>query len=215
MKSVWQKIFSWTQWRQWIFYPISDVDVINKCYIWQPIILSVRFCIQCVLNDVSKLGCLLNCFNVLDFYSYKRLYKSTDNNTSIISHQHILNDAIFFLINLQYEIKKINHCWLFFSDAVMVIILLLTGLNSCVNPWIFLAFSGRMCSQTKLTSRQSGYTCTTGTESDGRYRSSSLYDGNPAIVKFGHMRNGNHMIFRNSRFWICQELLIFYLSVYK
>ena len=106
MKSVWQKIFSWTRWRQWIFYPISDVDVINKCYIWQPIILSVRFCIQCVLNDVSTLGCLLNCFNVLDFYSYKRLYKSTDSNTSIISHQHILNDVIFFIINLQYEIKK-------------------------------------------------------------------------------------------------------------
>ena len=121
----------------------------------------------------------------------------------------------FFFINLQYEIKKNKPLLTFFSDAVMVIILLLTGLNSCVNPWIFLAFSGRMCSKTKLTSRQSGYTCTTGTESDGRYRSSSLYDGNPAIVKFGHMRNGNHMIFRNSRFWICQELLIFYLSVYK
>lgn len=125
----------------------------------------------------------------------------------------------FIIINFQFEIKKNKNKnkpqLIFFSDAVMVIILLLTGLNSCVNPWIFLAFSGRMCSKTQLTSRQSGYTCTTGTESDGRYRSSSVYDGNSSIVKFGHVRNSNHMILRNSRFWICQELFTFYLSVYK
>ena len=106
VKSVWQKILSWTRWRQWIFYPISDVDVINKCWIWQPIILSVRFCIQCVLNDVLKWSCILNC-NVLEFYSYKKLYKLYwQQYVHYKSSTYSEWRYFLLLINLQYEIKK-------------------------------------------------------------------------------------------------------------
>jgi hypothetical protein len=36
--------------------------------------------------------------------------------------------------------------WLNFSDDAVVIMLLLASLNSCCNPWIYLAFSGNMLS---------------------------------------------------------------------
>ncbi|XP_076088816.1 annetocin receptor-like [Mytilus galloprovincialis] len=87
-----------------------------------------------------------------------------------------------------------------FTHSAMVVILLLSGLNSCVNPWLFLAFSGRMCTKVKLSSRQSAYTFTTGTESDGRYRSPSIKEGNSAVVKLNPQRTGSNLLVRNSRF---------------
>ncbi|CAG2195439.1 AVPR1A [Mytilus edulis] len=46
-----------------------------------------------------------------------------------------------------------------FTGAAMTIILLLTGLNSCANPFIFLAFSGRLCKSPTTAARTS--TCPT------------------------------------------------------
>lgn len=47
----------------------------------------------------------------------------------------------------------------FVAGSAMAIIMLLTGLNSCANPFIFLAFSGKLCQTPRTATRSS--TCPT------------------------------------------------------
>ena len=45
----------------------------------------------------------------------------------------------------------VNQCqfivFCYFSGHIMAIAVLLASLNSCTNPWIYLAFSGRVCTR--------------------------------------------------------------------
>ncbi|XP_041374722.1 annetocin receptor-like [Gigantopelta aegis] len=64
------------------------------------------------------------------------------------------------------------------TSAAMVIIILLASLNSCTNPWIYLAFSGRVCGRKQMRKMSRSWTQSTNVthmvDTDIRSRSSTF-----------------------------------------
>jgi hypothetical protein len=146
----------------------------------------------------------------LPWYSHIITYLSLNNNHPLTHPyivQHFTNlltvkkkKRIFFVVNI------FSLC--FVAGSAMTIIMLLTGLNSCANPFIFLAFSGKLCQTPRAATRSS--TCPTShTElnSESRLRSTN-YSPDDKKTRFLTPPPS-----RDSYLWNCLSILSWSLQI--
>ncbi|KAK3593466.1 hypothetical protein CHS0354_036989 [Potamilus streckersoni] len=72
----------------------------------------------------------------------------------------------FFLMMISSFDLSINY----YTSSVTAIVTLLSALNSCTNPWIYLAFSGRFCSSRKRASSKTSFTVNSYVDTETRLR---------------------------------------------
>ncbi|KAL3854426.1 hypothetical protein ACJMK2_013696 [Sinanodonta woodiana] len=72
----------------------------------------------------------------------------------------------FFLMVISSYDSSINY----YTSSVTAIVTLLSALNSCTNPWIYLAFSGRFCSSRKRASSKTSFTINSYVDTETRLR---------------------------------------------